>query len=194
MAPRGCAVVPARFMPAGLIRRSPCQMTGKGEIRRNQSIQGKPADPAHAPRGSHMGQFGAESKRFLVQRSNLREIRLVPGEEGIDIAVTVNDVHDLECIAFIAKKDDMALVSKAADVGSEFGARPPDHTGQACQFAALPAQVAHQPQPGCDAAALMSNEFEDVDKVRLRRTQPAKLRHSADLAFQFLGLGQKSGV
>jgi hypothetical protein len=60
----GCAVVPARFMPRGC---SPLAVSmDREEGNQTQPVlDGKPADPAHAPRMPHMGEFAPKRNRNL---------------------------------------------------------------------------------------------------------------------------------
>src|ERR1700720_3412776 len=100
---------------------------------------------------------------YCLRRSGLLSLVL---EERYDVAMAFQHVHDLQCIADIAEKDHVIPVRMAAQIETQFRARPAPSgsargrdRGTCCE---APRQSARQ---HCGCRALVCNVFGDCIEV-----------------------------
>ena len=80
-----------------------------------------------------------------------------------NVAVRVQNVHDLEAIIDVAEEQHVIPIGEAADVGTQLGPCLPERAGQPCQFVALRAQLLNEGLRYSEASAAFRDVDEDVD-------------------------------
>ncbi len=108
---------------------------------------------------------------------------------AVDIAVAFQDIDDLYRVVEISKEDDVALEQKAANIRSQFGPGTSQCPRQSSQAPALIAQPPDEAAASFDAAALLGDEGQDVDKIAPCRGQIFQAAHSETRLGEFLCLG-----
>jgi hypothetical protein len=88
------------------------------------------------------------------------------GEIGLDVAMPLENVHNLEAGADIPKEDQVASIREASDIRAKFRARATDRHFQRRQFMTLGAQFPYEVFACRNASARFGDVSQDGQKIR----------------------------
>src|SRR6266568_7457834 len=100
-----------------------------------------------------------------------------------DVAMSFEDVHDLESVIHVTEEDDVALERKRPEVRAKLGPGHSERAWESSQCGTLVAQAANETLRYCGAATFHREVPENGIEILLSGLEQAEARHQYPRAF-----------